>query len=74
MEKVINAFGAQFQGHLMLTQFFILSWTSLGIQLGKLTPWKGTVSMAALTIDVDFISDSQYSEVTALIVSAAIVL
>lgn len=69
MEKVVNAFGAQFQTHLMLTRFFILSWTSLGIQLAKLAPWKGTVSMAALTIAVEFISGSQYSEVSALCLS-----
>lgn len=69
MAEVINSFGAQFQGHLMFTGFFILSWRSLGIQLGKLTPWKGTVAVAALTIAVDFINGSQYSEVTALYLS-----
>lgn len=45
---------------------YCLSWTSLEIQLGKLTPWKGTIPVAALTIAVDFINGSKYSKVTDL--------
>lgn len=67
MAEVINAFAAKFQGHLMLTGYFILEWTSLGIQFP--THWKGTVSAAVFMVAVDFIKGSQYSKVTDLCLS-----
>lgn len=50
--------------NLILTGYFISKWTSLGIQFPA--SWKGTVSVAAFMVAVDFIKGSQYSKVTDL--------